>query len=100
MLEREGTVVIQTGWDYQDKKETVEAETVVTDEYGNEYVVVSEVEDTVVIKNQPTAKVCRNEDIYIDPTCEDDMDKCQFVIYRYETDLSTLRKDGRIQEFR
>jgi hypothetical protein len=25
----------------------------------------------------------------------DDMDKCQFVIHRYETDLSTLKTDGR-----
>ncbi len=97
LLEREGTVIIQTGWDYQDKKAMVEAETVAVDEYGNEYVTVAEIEDTVVVKNQPTAKVCRNEDIYIDPTCEDDMDKCQFVIYRYETDLSTLRKDGRFK---
>ena len=95
VLDREGTLVVQTGWDYQDEKVTVEAETVAVDEYGNEYVTVQEVEQTVVKKNQPTARVCRNEDIYIDPTCEDDMEKCQFVIYRYETDISTLKKDGR-----
>lgn len=95
VLDREGTLVVQTGWDYQDEKVTVETETVAVDEYGNEYVTVQEVEQTVVKKNQPTARVCRNEDIYIDPTCEDDMEKCQFVIYRYETDISTLKKDGR-----
>lgn len=95
LLESEGTVVVQTGWDYQDDKQMVESEVVEVDEYGNEYVTYAEVEETIVVKNQPTAKVCRNEDIYIDPTCEDDMDKCQFVIYRYETDLSTLKKDGR-----
>ena len=95
VLDREGTLVVQTGWDYQDEKEVVTAETVAVDEYGNEYVTRQEVEQTVVKKNQPTARVCRNEDIYIDPTCEDDMEKCQFVIYRYETDISTLKKDGR-----
>ena len=95
VLEKEGTAVIQTGWDYEDEKVMVETETVAVDEYGNEYVTVAEVEQTVVKKNQPTARVCRNEDIYIDPTCEDDMDRAQFVIYRYETDISSLRKDGR-----
>lgn len=95
VLDREGTVVIQTGWDYEDEKVVTEVEAVAVDEYGNEIIVTEEVEDTVIIKNQPTARICRNEDIYIDPTCEDDMDKCQFVIYRYESDISTLKKDGR-----
>jgi hypothetical protein len=95
ILDVQGTVVIQTGWEYEDSKVMEETETVAIDEYGNEYITTEEVEQTIVKKNQPTAKVCRNEDIYIDPTCEDDMDKCQFIIYRYETDISTLRKDGR-----
>lgn len=95
LLDREGTVIIQTGWDYADKKVTMEQEVIAEDEFGNQFITVQEVEQTVVVKNQPTAKVCRNEDIFLDPTCEDDMDKCQFVIYRYETDISTLKKDGR-----
>lgn len=95
VLDREGTVVIQTGWNYEDKEVTAMAEVVVTDEFGNEYVTEEEVTETIVVKNQPTAKVCRNEDIYIDPTCQDDLDAAQFVIYRYETDLSSLKKDGR-----
>ena len=44
--------------------------------------------------NRPTAMVCRNEDIFIDPTCQDNMDNCQFVIYRYETDMTTLKRAG------
>jgi hypothetical protein len=95
VLDQEGTAVIQCGWDYEDEEVVTEAEVIVTDEFGNEYIDVQEITETVVLKNQPTAKVCRNEDIYIDPTCQDDMDKCQFVIHRYETDLSTLRQDGR-----
>ena len=95
ILDREGTLVVQTGWDYEDEEVTTMAEMVAVDEMGNEVIVEQEVTETVVKKNQPTAKVCRNEDIYIDPTCQDNLDNAQFVIYRYETDLSSLKKDGR-----
>lgn len=96
VLDREGTLVVQTGWDYEDEEVTTTAEMVIVDpETGNEIIVEQEVTETIVKKNQPTAKVCRNEDIYIDPTCQDNLDNAQFVIYRYETDLSSLKKDGR-----
>jgi hypothetical protein len=95
VLATEGTLVVQTGWDYEDEEIEIEVEAVVVDEDGNEYIDMMETTETRVIKNQPTAMVCRNEDIYLDPTCMDDMDKCQFVIHRYETDLSSLRADGR-----
>jgi hypothetical protein len=96
VLDREGTVVVQTGWDYEEEEVEVETDVVTVDsETGIEYLEKQVVKETVVKRNQPTAKVCRNEDIYIDPTCQDNLDKAQFVIYRYETDLSTLRKDGR-----
>ena len=96
VLDREGTVVIQTGWDYEDEEVEVEVPTIMTFADGRELVLGTTTEvQTRVITNRPTAVVCRNEDIYIDPTCMDDMDKCQFIIHRYETDLSTLRQDGR-----
>ena len=95
VLDREGTVVVQTGWDYEDEERTSVKEIVALDEFGFEYIKEEEVTETVVIRNQPTAKVCRNEDIYLDPTCQDNLSKAQFVIHRYETDLSTLRQDGR-----
>ena len=95
VLDREGTLVVQTGWDYQDEEVTRVAEVVVTTETGEQVIVEQEVTETVVKRNQPTAKVCRNEDIYLDPTCQDNLDEAQFVIYRYETDLSSLKKDGR-----
>jgi hypothetical protein len=95
VLDQEGTLVIQTGWDYEDKEVTTVAEAIAVDDQGREVIVEQEVTETVVVKNQPTAKVCRNHDVYLDPTCQDDLDSAQFVIYRYETDLSTLKKDGR-----
>lgn len=95
VLATEGTLVVQTGWDYEDEEVEVEQEVVMIDAAGNEFIGLQMGTETRVLKNQPTAVVCRNEDIYIDPTCMDDMDKCQFVIHRYETDLSALRSDGR-----
>jgi len=97
VLDREGTCIIQTGWEYRDEEVEVEAPIIGIDPTtGQEAIIGTEmVTETRVLLNRPTAKVCRNEDIYIDPTCQDDMSNCQFVIYRYETDLSTLRQDGR-----
>ena len=96
VLAMEGTLVVQTGWDYEDEEAEEMVETVVIDpESGEEMIIMAKQKVTKVKKNQPTAVVCRNEDIYIDPTCMDNMDKCQFVIHRYETDLSSLRADGR-----
>ena len=96
VLVTEGTAVIQTGWEYADEEVEVEAETISVDPItGEEFVEVTEVTETRILLNQPTAIVCRNEDIFIDPTCMDDMDKCQFVIHKYETNLAALREDGR-----
>jgi len=98
ILDGEGTVVVKTGWDYQEKKVNTMTDVVEVDMFGNEYVTQKEVEETIVTRNQPTALVCRNEDIYLDPTCQDIIDNAQFVIHRYESDLSTLKSDGRYKE--
>lgn len=96
VLDMEATCVVQTGWEYDDEKIEVEREIVEVDPYtGEEYIAIEKVEETKVLTNRPTAIVRRNEDVYIDPTCMGDHDKMQFVIVRYETDLSTLRQDGR-----
>jgi hypothetical protein len=95
VADTEGTVVVQTGWEYEGEEVEKEAEVAVTDEFGNQFTEIQIVTETIVKKNNPTAKICRNEDIYLDPTCMDDMDNAQFVIHRYETDLSSLRTDGR-----
>ena len=96
VLATEGTLVVQTGWDYEDEEvETMVEAVVAHPETGEEVIAMTKEKVTKVRKNQPTATVCRNEDIYLDPTCMDDMSKAQFVIHRYETDLSTLKSDGR-----
>jgi len=94
VLSQEGTLVIQTGWEYKDEKveEEVQAVEIVD---GYETIVNKTIETTKIILNRPTAVVCRNRDIFIDPTCMDNMDNCQFVIHRYETDYTTLKQDNR-----
>ncbi|MFW9602471.1 MAG: hypothetical protein ACMV1B_09140 [Prevotella sp.] len=97
VLVTEGSVVIQTGWDYEEEEVEAEVEVISVDENGVEFVDTEISLQTNVIRNQPTAVVCRNEDIFIDPTCMDDMDKCQFVIHRYESSLNALKQDGRYE---
>ena len=96
VLSQEGTLVVQCGWEYADKEVEVQRPVIGIDDYGQEVIVGEElVVETIVITNKPTATVCRNEDVFIDPTCMDDMDKCQFVVHRFETDFSSLKSDGR-----
>jgi len=90
---QEGTVVTKCSWDYED--EVVEEELPIygLDMRGNVIQVGSKQVKRLKVKvNKPHAQVCRLEDIFIDPTSEGDMDKAQFMIHRYESDLSTLRK--------
>lgn len=124
ILDQEGTCVVRLGWEYEEKEiEELEYFEVPNPQYeqasqiaaglqasGNEEALqnlmaqMQNIPQTIQqskiikrvkpVKNRPTATLCRNEDIFIDPTCMDDMDNCQFVIYRYETDLSSLKLNG------
>ena len=96
VLATEGTLVIQTGWDYEDEEIETMVETVVTDTItGEEVIAMVKDKVTKVKKNQPTIEVCNTRNIVIDPTCEGNLDKAGFVIYSFETSLSDLKKDGR-----
>lgn len=48
-----------------------------------------------VIRNHPTVEVCDFSSIYVDPTCQGDLNKANFVIHKFETSLSDLKRDGR-----
>lgn len=96
ILSRDGTVIVQTGWEHKSEEVEVEVETVVVDPMtGEQHIEMVESTETNILVNKPTAVVCRYEDVFIDPTCQGDMDNAQFVIYRYETDISTLKQDGK-----
>lgn len=96
VYDMDGTVVAQCGWHSKTETEMTEQAIIVIDEAtGEEYIGgVEQVEVTKVVENRPTAVVRRNEDVYIDPTCQDDMDACQFIIVRYESTLSALKSSG------
>lgn len=50
---------------------------------------------TRTLRNQPTVEVCDYRNIYLDPTCKGDIEKASFVIYSFESSLSSLEKDGK-----
>lgn len=124
VLDMEGTCVIRTGWEYEEK----EIEEEVYEEQPNPEFIqlvqiaqeaqasgnaealeqiqaqLQQIPQTTQVKkiqkvkkpvvNKPTAVVCRNEDIFIDPTCSDNFDNAQFIIHRYETDITALKRSG------
>lgn len=93
LLYSEGTVITKTSWEYEDEEIEVPVPQLMIDPISGQPVQVGEVltKQLKVNVNRPHAEVCRIEDIYIDPTCRGDITKAQFIIHRYETDLSTLR---------
>ena len=110
----EGTVVVRVGWEFEEAVRTVyqpvmEQQMVPDPQTGQpaidpqsgqpilEEVKVGEkkVKKKITVKNQPVLTVCDYNNLVIDPTCEGDIDKANFVIYSFETSLSELKKDGR-----
>ncbi len=89
----EGTVVVKTSWAYEDEKEEVQMPIMAMDMLEQPIQVGTKlVEQTKVLLNRPDAEICRLDDIYMDPTAMGCVDKAQFFIHRYETDISTLRR--------
>lgn len=56
-----------------------------------------EVTRTRTIKNNPVLDVLDYRRVIVDPSCEGDMDRANFVIYEFETSLSELKKEGRYE---
>lgn len=50
---------------------------------------------TKILKNHPVVDVLDIRNVVIDPTCNGDINKANFVIISFESDLSTLKQDGR-----
>lgn len=48
-----------------------------------------------IIRNHPTVSVCDFTSIYVDPTCQGDLSKANFIIHKFETSLSDLKRDSR-----
>ena len=52
-----------------------------------------EIEKEVI--NRPVVQIRDSRNVIIDPSCEGDIDNAQFIIDKFITDLSSLKKDGR-----
>lgn len=105
----EGTVVVRVGWDFDEEEREVEIPLTQVrpimdpmkvqqmlqngQEPVEEVVVGSKTEMQMVsIVNEPTVEVCPYNNVVIDPTCNGNIQKAQFVIYSFETSLSELKK--------
>lgn len=47
------------------------------------------------IRNHPTVEVCDFSSVIVDPTCQGDITKANFIIHKFETSMSDLKRDGR-----
>ena len=115
----EGTAIVQVGWKYEKEKKKVNVRVQLTPEQlqmklytqvsqglitqeqaivkaqdPNELVQWIKREQEFVKCNHPEVRICEYDRVIIDPTCEGDMDKAQFVIIPTETSLSELIKNG------
>ncbi len=109
VMDTEGTAVIKTGWEFlEEEREVVRKQLVpVSDPMSGQPIINPETQEPmtqeVVYKNKemvrlvdkPTAEVVRNQDIFVDPSCMGNFENMQFIIHQFETDLSTLKTDGR-----
>lgn len=109
VMDIEGTAIIKTGWEFlEEEREVIRKEVVpVIDPMSNQPIINPETQEVmlqevkvkskekVAIINKPVAEVVRNKDIFIDPSCMGNFDNIQFIIHQFETDLSTLKVDGR-----
>ena len=56
---------------------------------------VQTVEVEKVLENRPTAEIMNPANVFVDPTCNGDLDKAMFIAASFETSLSELRKEGK-----
>lgn len=115
----EGTVIVQVGWKYEKGEREVYEDIEMTPEQASMYLynevakgnmtqeeAIATMQSgepitktvkrykVVTIANHPTLRVCEYDRLIIDPTCEGDLDKAQFIIVPFETSYSELKKDS------
>src|SRR5574344_431964 len=115
----EGKVFVQVGWKYEKGEREVYEDIELTPEQASIYLyqqvasgkmtqedaimqmqsgepITKLVKRTkeIVTANHPTLRVCEFDRLIIDPTCEGDLEKAQFIITPFETSYSELVRDG------
>lgn len=119
----DGTVIVKTGWEVEEKMVKITQEeplyaspeeslilmenAVKTGQMSEEefaariqtgepmQIGIREVEIEVpkIVKNQPKYEVCNNANIIIDPTCEGNIQEANFIIHEYDTNIAELKKE-------
>ena len=93
-MQIEGTAIIRTGWQFESTKVREELPLYHTAPNGSRILLGTDVfVREKVLVNKPTAIICRNEDIFIDPSASQ-WEDVQFVIHKTETSLTELKKAG------
>lgn len=54
-----------------------------------------EVEVEKVLENRPTLEILNQANVFIDPSCNGDLDKAMFAVISFETNLADLKKEGK-----
>lgn len=96
-IAEKGTAFVKTGWNFKEEEQEVEEPVIAVNPITGqpEQVGVQLVKKMVTILNEPFRTVIDPIDIRMDPTCGGKVADASFVIHDWETDLSSLRKDGR-----
>lgn len=55
---------------------------------------LQEIEEEKIVENRPTLEILNPENVYIDPTCNGDIDNALFVITSFETNRAFLQSTG------
>ena len=111
VLQREGTVIARVSWQFEEEEQLVDVPVMglvpVQDPekrqqmiaqgmmpYEQGQVGVTQEWQMVTVKNRPRVEIVRNSMLWIDPTAERDINDAKFVVYKYKSSLSQLRKEG------
>lgn len=100
----EGSVLVRVGWEFEEDTRKVYTDVIKHQQVvgPDGQVVMQEVKTgeksstkTITTKNQPVFDICDYRNTIIDPTCNGDIERASFIIYKFETSSSALKKDGR-----
>ena len=96
-IAEKGTAFVKTGWNFKEEEQEIEQPVMAIDPMTGQPVQVGVelVKQMVTTLNEPFRTVIDPIDIRMDPTCSGKVANASFVIHDWETDLSSLRKDGR-----
>jgi hypothetical protein len=124
----EGTVIVKTGWDSEYALEMVSKEEPIyaspeeslmlmqqavqagelspeeaqamleTGEPVQTGVELIEIEEEVLVKNQPSYEVCINANVTIDPTCDGVIEDAMFAIHEFDTSYAELKADEYVKD--